>query len=270
ESVRVVPCRGGCGDARRHRCCAARGDLMNMSDGQQVLDVCPSRDELMAFGTGRLAQPALDRVSEHIAAPCPWCEAVLEELVDRADPLRPDLRGPLPLTSAEAREACQCVLDHVQAPGASGVRTVAHDNLSAEAAALGHHAPGARRFGNYDLLEKIGEGRQGVVYRARQIHINKEVALKMVNPRDRRRSLRELLIAADLEHEHLVRVYHVGEQEGQLYFTMKLAEKGSLADKVAEFRLPVVDPKTGKVWSAEELHGRKARIATLVAKVARA
>jgi serine/threonine-protein kinase len=132
-----------------------------------------------------------------------------------------------------------------------------------------------RQFGNYELLELLARGGQGVVYRARQVHIDKEVALKLVKPHDRRRSLRELKIAADLEHEHLVRVYHVGEHEGQLYFTMKLAEKGSLADRAAEFRLPVVDPKTGKdadgkVWSVEELHSHKAKIATLVAKVARA
>jgi serine/threonine-protein kinase len=248
---------------------------MSRSDGEQVLDACPSPEELKAFCVGRLPESALNRVAAHIEARCPACTATLGELEGRADPLLADLREPLPLSSAEAEEACWHVLNRVQTPGASSMTTVPHDSPTAEAPALGHRAPGARRFGNYDLIEKIDAGGQGVVYRARQIHINKEVALKMVNPRDRRRSLRELKIAADLEHEHLVRVYHVGEHEGQLYFTMKLAEKGSLADRMAEFRLPVVDPKTGKdadgtVLSAEELHQRKAMIAGLVAKVARA
>src|SRR5262249_57122788 len=102
-----------------------------------------------------------------------------------------------------------------------------------------YHASEAlpRRFGNYELLELVARGGQGKVYRARQVHINKEVALKLVNPKDHRRSLRELRIAADLTHEHFVRVYHVGEHEGQLYFTMKLAEKGSLDKRIDEYRL---------------------------------
>jgi serine/threonine-protein kinase len=248
---------------------------MSVSDGQQVLDACPSRDELKAFSIGRLPEPALDRVAAHIEAPCPRCLAALEELGDRADPLLADLREPLPLSAAEAEEACRCVLREPP-PSARCVvdqfvaTTVAHDTPTEEAL--------PQRFGNYELLKVVGKGGQGTVYRARQIHIDKEVALKLVNPHDwraRARSLRELKIAADLEHEHLVRVYHVGEHEGRLYFTMKLAEKGSLADRMADFRLPVVDPKTGKdadgkVWSVEELHQLKATIASLVAKVARA
>jgi serine/threonine-protein kinase len=125
-----------------------------------------------------------------------------------------------------------------------------------------------RRFGNYELLEVMGVGGQGVVYRARQIHIDKEVALKLVNPRDRRRSLRELKIAADLEHEHLVRVYHVGEQEGQLYFTMKLAEKGSLDKHIGEYHLQTAAAVTAADRQAVE--ERKKRIAGFLAKIARA
>jgi serine/threonine protein kinase len=90
-----------------------------------------------------------------------------------------------------------------------------------------------RLFGNYELLELVAVGGQGVVYRARQVHINKVVALKLVNPRDRRHSLRELKIASNLEHEHLVRVYHVGEHANRLYFTMQLAENGSLDKQIA-------------------------------------
>ena len=81
-----------------------------------------------------------------------------------------------------------------------------------------------------------------MVYRARQVHINREVALKLVNPHDRHRSLRELTIANKLEHEHLVRVYHVGEDHW-LYFTMKLAEKGSLDKHIKEYGLELRPPQ---------------------------
>jgi eukaryotic-like serine/threonine-protein kinase len=125
-----------------------------------------------------------------------------------------------------------------------------------------------RLFGNYELLELIGKGGQGVVYRARQVHINKEVALKLVNPSDRCHSLRELIIAGNLEHEHLVRVYHVGEHACRLYFTMKLAEKGSLKEQIHEYGL-----QTAPAITADEqkiVAKRQRSIALFMAKIARA
>jgi serine/threonine-protein kinase len=127
---------------------------------------------------------------------------------------------------------------------------------------------GGRPFGNYELLEVVAVGGQGVVYRARQVHTNKVVALKLINPGDRHRSLRELEMAADLEHEHLVRVYHVGEQDGRLYFTMKLAEKGSLAKNFDEYRLPSEPAATAALRAKVE--GRKKQVACFLAKLARA
>jgi serine/threonine-protein kinase len=125
-----------------------------------------------------------------------------------------------------------------------------------------------RLFGNYELLELEGVGGQGAVYRARQVHINKVVALKLVNPRERRHSLRELEIASNLEHQHLVRVYHVGEHANRLYFTMKLAEKGSLDKHIEEYRLPDARPTAAAEWEAVE--ERKKTITRLMAKIARA
>ena len=125
-----------------------------------------------------------------------------------------------------------------------------------------------RLFGNYELLELIGKGGQGVVYRARQVHINKEVALKLVNPSDRCRSLRELIIAGNLEHEHLIRVYHVGEHACRLYFTMKLAEKGSLNEQIHAFGLPTAPAITAD--EQKNVAKRQGSIALFVAKIARA
>ena len=125
-----------------------------------------------------------------------------------------------------------------------------------------------RLFGNYELLELIGEGGQGVVYRARQVHINREVALKLVNPRDRCRSLRELIIAGNLEHEHLIRVYHVGEHACLLYFTMKLAEKGSLKEQIHAYGLPTAPAITAD--EQKNVAKRQGSIALFVAKIARA
>jgi serine/threonine-protein kinase len=125
-----------------------------------------------------------------------------------------------------------------------------------------------RLFGNYELLELVAVGGQGVVYRARQVHINKVVALKLVNPGDRRHSLRELAIASNLEHQHLVRVYHVGEHANRLYFTMKLAEKGSLDKQVKEYGFQ--DASATAAMEREAVEERQKKIARFMAKIARA
>jgi serine/threonine-protein kinase len=96
---------------------------------------------------------------------------------------------------------------------------------------------------DYDLLEPIGQGGMGVVYRARQRSANRIVALKTMRsdrttPEDRARFKLEAEASARLDHSHIVPVYAVGEYDGQLYFSMKLVEGQTLAKLVAAGPLP--------------------------------
>ena len=89
-----------------------------------------------------------------------------------------------------------------------------------------------RKFGDYELIESIGVGGMGVIYKARQISLGRIVALKMIQSqrRDGNRFKLEAESAAALSHPNIVSIYEIGEYQGRLFFSMELIEGFNLSD----------------------------------------
>jgi WD40 repeat protein len=101
-----------------------------------------------------------------------------------------------------------------------------------------------RQVGDYELIEEIARGGMGIVYRARQISLNRTVALKMIlagefaTPESVRRFRNEAEAAARLRHPNIVTIHQVDEQDDQHYFVMELVDGPNFAALVRDGPLP--------------------------------
>jgi serine/threonine protein kinase len=119
--------------------------------------------------------------------------------------------------------------------------------LPAETLELDLSDPDQRQFGDYELLELIGEGGMGMVYRARQLSLDREVAVKLLaagpwaSKEFIERFRREAQNAARMQHPNIVAIYEVGSAEELHFFSMRLVRGSNLAAEIRrEGKLPAL------------------------------
>jgi tetratricopeptide (TPR) repeat protein len=170
---------------------------------------CPSEADLLAFDRGTLPANQIEAVAQHLET-CSACEAALGRLDQSNDPVLAQLlctvRAPTALVDNNA------TVD-VAPPTIENLPTL----------------PG------YEILNRLGRGGMGVVYLARQLRLNRRVALKRLQPRGERalaRARTEAEALAALHHPNIVQIHEVLEHEGSVYLVLEFIEGGSLDDRL--------------------------------------
>jgi WD40 repeat protein len=158
----------------------------------------------------------------------------VEEYVRRFPAHATRLRQQLQLHRALAFSASQSDSSSVCGDATSGDGTpVAATSVPASAEADWPQVPG------YEILGELGRGGMGVVYQARQVGLNRLVALKMLrlgedaSPDQLARFAREAEAVAQLQHAHIVQIHEVGCQDGRPYFALEYMDGGTLDKKLA-------------------------------------
>jgi serine/threonine protein kinase len=182
--------------------------------------VCPTPELLAAFDRGELPADTADPVASHVEA-CPACQAALGALAAAPDPL----------------------LDGLRAAGQAAPWQAAATVLTGPPAGLTDLGPPG-----YELCEKVGSGGMGVVYRARDSRLNREVAVKLLRddlPADsavRARFVAEAQITGQLQHPGIPAVHELGSlPDGRPFLAMKLVKGRTLHELLKERPDPAHD-----------------------------
>ncbi len=214
------------------------GAMMSHGESQSRADAgpCPSREVLCDLTLGKLPAATIETLGRHVEA-CAACQAVLESLDGLEDSLVADVKahpGVLPADpelEQQIREAEQ-------------ISRVVWSELPV--ASPEEPLPG--QLGQYQVLERIGRGGMGTVYKAHHPHLKRTVAIKVL-PNDRLRDpqavarfQREMEAVGRLDHPHLVRAHDAGEADGQHFLVMEFVDGTDLRRLVREHgSLPVAD-----------------------------
>jgi tRNA A-37 threonylcarbamoyl transferase component Bud32 len=193
---------------------------------------CPGQAELAEFVVGNLPRPTLASIAAHVAH-CAACAAALEALDEVGDSLLQRLRQPAPEIPAAAVP-----------PRLLDVARSARSGAATTSARTPDDAAHPGRLGRFELLEEVGSGSFGHVFRARDTELERTVAIKVLragrlaSASEVDRFLREARSAAQLEHPGIVALYESGQgEDGTCYLVEEFVQGTTLAQRLAAGRL---------------------------------
>jgi serine/threonine protein kinase len=200
---------------------------------------CPDPAELARFVTGNLSGKDFQRVARHVEG-CSACETALGTLDDRTDPFLSRVR-------------------RAATVGVPAEEPVPQDLLAAARSAYGERrgpaGDGPRRLGKFELLEELGLGSFGQVFRARDTDLDRIVAIKLLragrlaSPEEVDRFVREARSAAQLQHPGLVALHETGQTEdGVFYLVEEFVEGQTLSARLKTGRIAF---RQAAEWVAE-------------------
>ena len=229
-----------------------------------VVTACPDRDVLTQLLLGRIVGPEAERLASHLEE-CDLCAAVVKALPAEDTFVAAARSQPTAVDTAEM-SVVRNLVERLQQQGpasaaasadATGLPTTG--NISAAASASGvplavemseaeqysflappQGTDELGRLGSYRILKVLGAGGMGVVFQAEDTHLRRRVALKVMKPEAagkqsaRERFLREARAAANLEHDHIVSIYQVGEESGVPFLAMQWLKGMSLEDRLRQ------------------------------------
>ena len=210
---------------------------MNQLPVDEPTGACPARRTLFAYQAGRVSGPDAERLAGHVET-CVTCVATLRELIDTpADSFEANLlkfctdRGSILPTSQPAYIRLEAAALDLWNRDTRSVGDSGTINVDWEVTSLGNIGP-------YTILEVLGRGGMGVVFRAVHQGLKRPVALKTIHPAASARSQSQERFriegeaVARLDHPNIVRVYDSGESDGQPFLAMELVEGETLSMKL--------------------------------------
>jgi serine/threonine protein kinase len=211
---------------------------------------CPTPKQLQQLLLGRCPDDVADQLEKHLSD-CDRCGRAVAKL-NVEDPLAANLRAGVKIAEQADKALPSGLMEKLKKLRSEDTKP--GENLEGESSVNGSSRDGGRdivallapaqqedelgRLGTYRVLKVLGMGGMGVVLEAEDPHLKRRVALKVMMPSlsaketARKRFLREAQSAAALQHDHIVTIHQVGEDQGIPFLAMQLLEGESLEDRL--------------------------------------
>lgn len=224
--------------------------------------VLVNEDDPPGVRVGKLRQPqtsqsSLSAAEDAASQTKPAMEQTIDQTVDQSEQLAMS-RGPKSGAAKHGSDRRATVAADVPMGRTVGSGVSNDDKVATGIAEEGVTAAPSR-LGGYRIVRMLGRGAMGAVYQAKQISLDRDVALKTIrgrladNPASLARFTREAYAAAQLSHHNVVQIYDFGEDDGQHYFSMEWIRGGSLGDLVRE--KGSIDPKLAATYILQAARG---------------